>query len=282
MNKHLGSWTATLIGLLGAGCGGGGSGKAPTVTDFCAQKAAQECQVAARCGATLSAADCETQRAAVCMAYAATVQAPRVFVPANMAKCINTAKNVYAKAAGISPTDLNSVTEACRYVFQGNVDNLGTCALKYDCAGARICDKGKCANAVTKPAGSQCLDFGAVCAVGSYCTTDPTTTVLTCLPKAARGATCDAATPCVESLRCFAGRCADPKGSGEACASSDDCVSTGTPYCDGFAGGICDMGLLFAPGSASCSGFTTSGTTAGTGGVGTPGTDAGVDSGGGG
>jgi hypothetical protein len=270
MNKRTGSWTAMLIGLLGVSCGGGGSSKPVTVADFCAQKAQQECQVAGICGAaTLTVSDCESQRAAVCMTAAGAVQSPRVFVPGNIAKCVNTAKTVYAKTTGITPTDLNSVTDACNYVFQGNVDKLGACTVKYDCTGARICDKGKCADMTTKAAGAQCLDFGAVCATGSYCANDPTTMVLTCLPKAARGATCDAATPCQEALRCFGGKCTDPKASGETCSTSDDCVSTGTPYCDPFAGGTCDMGLFFAPQSASCHGFTASGVTAGTG-TGTP------------
>lgn len=279
-----------ILALAGAATCGGGSSKPTTLADFCSQKAAAECQVSAQCGATLTMMSCETERTNVCMQFAATIQAPRVFVPGNVGACVNQAKSVYAKTTAITPTDLAAVTDKCNYVFQGNVAAKGACTVKYDCTGTQICDKGFCATQMNKNKGDGCSDLGAVCTTGAYCLKDNTTSTYSCVAKGDRGATCGAATPCLENLRCAGGTCTDRVAATGACTTSDDCVST-APYCDPFAGSTptCDTGLQFAPGSGSCSGFTTSGVTAGTGipvgGGGTGGTsgnDAAVSDAGGG
>jgi hypothetical protein len=279
MNMRNLLWVVTLIGAGAAACGGGGSSKPPTVADFCTQKATAECQVTASCGANPTMADCLAQRAAICTAYAGAIASPRAFTPANIGKCINITKSVYAKTTAITPTDLSMVDDACNYVFQGPVEKNAPCTVKYDCTGSLVCDKGKCATLANKNKGDQCMDFGAICVAGSYCAPD-INGVLTCTAKGGQGATCDAATPCLESLRCTGGKCADRVPAGGACVSSNDCAIPSAPYCDTFAGNLCDTGLMFAPGSPSCTGFINSGVTAGTGngggGGGTGGTDGGA------
>jgi hypothetical protein len=254
--------TSVLIALFGAGCGGGKSSPPPMVSDFCSQRAMAECQVASRCGASLSMAECQTGRASVCMQWAGSIAAPRVFTPGNIASCVNMAKSVYAKTSPITPTDLSNVDNACNYVFQGMVAMLMPCTVKYDCASNRICDKGKCGDSVTKNKGDQCSDVGAICATGSFCQM-ATGGTFSCVAKGGQTQACDASTPCLETLRCVAAKCTDRAAAGAVCTTSDDCAAA-APYCDALAGGTCDMGLLFAPGSASCTGFVNSGVTAGT------------------
>jgi hypothetical protein len=258
------------------GCGGKGSSRPPTVPELCTQMATQECQISASCGQTLTMTDCLAKFQLACMSFAATAErAPRVLTAGNVGRCINTTQNVFAKPA-ITPADFVTLTDDCNYVFQGNVDKLGSCTTKYDCAGSRICDKGKCADRVTKNRGEQCMDFGAVCNTGSYCATDTATGVLTCLAKADRGAVCDGSTPCLEAFRCSGGTCA-PRLTTGTCASDDECDPS-VPYCDPYAGQTCDQGLRFAPGSVSCMTFPGfGGGAAGTDGGGT--TDSGPQNG---
>jgi hypothetical protein len=233
------------------------------MADFCSQRADAECQVASRCGATLTKDACTTQRTTVCLNWAGSIASPRVFTTGNIANCVNMAKSVYGKTSPITPTDLANLDDACNYVFQGNVASLMPCTVKFDCGPTkRICDKGKCADQMVKGANAQCSDFGAVCTTGQYCKMDATAGTFQCTAKATTGMSCADGTPCVENLRCSAGSCTDRVAAGAACASSADCP-TSAPYCDGFAGSVCDTGLLFAPGSASCSGFVSSGVTAG-------------------
>jgi hypothetical protein len=233
--------------------------------DFCSQRATAECQVAARCGGTLTKDDCQNQRKAVCLSWVSIVQQnPRVFTPGNIGACVSMATSIYAKTSPITPTDLANLDDACNYVFQGNVAMLGSCTVKFDCAQKQICDKGKCAAQMVKGATAQCSDIGAVCTTGSYCKMDAANLTYQCTAKATTGMSCADGTPCVENLRCAAatGTCTDRVPLAGTCTSSSDCATT-APYCDTFASNTCDMGLLFAPGSASCSGFANSGVTAG-------------------
>jgi hypothetical protein len=252
--KLLGSFVvvaAACVSLWIPGCGGGGSSTPITVGAFCQQKADKECQVTTRCGnATPSA--CSLQRVAVCMAFAnAATVAPRVFHPENVNACVNKTNSVYTKATAILPSDLADLDDVCNYVFQGN--STTTCAVKYDCATAsKICDKGRCADKVTKNKDQLCGNPGEVCATGSYCKLDTASTTYTCVAKGAQGAACDAATPCVEALRCDSTATCQPRANPtETCATNDDCATT-APYCDPYIGHKCDSGLSFGGGAAAC------------------------------
>jgi hypothetical protein len=248
-----------------------------TEADFCAQKAEAECQVTSKC--LTDPASCKTQRTAVCTAFASAAKASgmRNFVAGNVGDCINKTKSAYGKST-ITPMDMASMDEACNYVFQGKgVVNVDSCTVKYDCANRVICDKGLCATQHSVSTG--CSNAGDVCPTNNYCAPNASQ-VLVCMPKGMSGATCDASTPCIDSLRCSGGSCTDRVPLAGACTSNDDCASA-APFCDPYAGNKCDQGLSFASGSASCADYG-DGSTAGTGGVGGgPGGSGGAGGGGG-
>jgi hypothetical protein len=271
-------WTTTLIGMLAAGCGGGGKSTPLTIGDFCNQKATEECKAAVKACVVVTMDACMTERTAACTQFATNAAvSPRVFTQANVGNCISKTRSAYGKTT-ITPKDFADVDDACNFVFQGNVANLMPCTIKYDCAGApnsMICDKGFCAKPVTKKKGEQCSDKGAICETGAYCLLDTTTTTYSCIAKAGPGAVCDANTPCLENLRC-AGTCTDRIPAGGSCSSNDDCV-TSAPFCDNSVNNICDTGLTFSPNAPSCAdygGTTGAGGSGGGGGGGAAGSDA--------
>src|SRR5437763_16499777 len=96
---------AAIAGLL-AGCGGGGSSKPLTESDFCAQKADAECQVTDQCVTEKDA--CKPKRMTACMMFVAQAKASgkRVFVPGNVGTCVNKTKTYYAKTAPITVSDM--------------------------------------------------------------------------------------------------------------------------------------------------------------------------------
>ncbi|HEY7376930.1 MAG TPA: hypothetical protein VIF57_32525 [Polyangia bacterium] len=253
----------TSVGL-GVGCGGGGGGKTVTEADFCAQKADAECQVTDRCVSDKTM--CKTQRTAVCTAFASAAKASgtRTFVAGNVGDCINKTKSAYGKST-ITPADMASMDEACNYVFQGKgAVNVDSCDVKYDCANKVICDKGLCATSHSVSAG--CSNPGDVCPSNNYCAQNASQ-VFVCMAKGMSGATCDANTPCIDSLRCSAGSCTDRVPLAGNCTSNDDCA-TAAPFCDPYAGNKCDQGLSFASGSASCADYGGTASPAGAGGAG--------------
>ena len=256
--------TVAITGLL-AGCGGGGAGKQPTESDFCAQKADAECQVTDRCVTTKD--DCKADRMAVCTAFVAAAKSngKRVFVTGNIGGCISKTMAVYAKTSPITPKDLADMDDVCQYVFQGDGEvNVDTCQTKYDCAGKVICDKTYCAKQMNVT--TTCGNPGDICPAGKYCAPN-SSSLLVCTDKGASGDTCDETTPCLEALHCAAGTCTDRVGSAGSCTSSDDCLAA-APYCDPYAGNKCDPGLSFAAGSPSCADYGGSGSGPGTGGTG--------------
>jgi hypothetical protein len=257
---------AAMAGLL-AGCGGGGSSKPLTETDFCNQKAEAECQVSDRCVTDKDA--CKADRMTVCTMFVADAKASgtRFFTEGNVSNCINKTKSVYAKTAPITPTDMNDVSDACNYVFQGKAKVTEACTLKWDCADkSHICDKMLCAPKVTKNSGDLCGNPGEICNTGSFCMMNGATYM--CMARVASGMPCNTTMPpCLESLRCAAGTCADRVASAGSCSSNDDCIST-APFCDPYAGNKCDPGLSFAVGAPVCNDFGGSGSGPGTGGQG--------------
>jgi hypothetical protein len=275
---------AMIVGAgtgLFTGCGGGGGGKQVTESDFCAQKADAECQVTSIC--LTDASLCKMQRQTLCTMFATNAKASgkRVFVPGNVADCINKTKDAFKKTSPITPSDMATVDEACNYVFQGKgVVNVDMCDVKFDCANKVICDKGFCAT--QKNVTSGCGNPGDVCPSDQYCAQNMSS-VYVCMPKGMSGTACDGTKPCVDSLRCAGGSCTDRVASGGTCASNADCA-TSAPFCDPYAGNKCDLGLSFASGSPSCSAFggTTGagGTSGGTGGSGGSGGGAGSGAGG--
>jgi hypothetical protein len=256
-----------LTTLVGAGCGG--SSKPKTVDDFCKEKVTAECQkVATKCVSSVDT--CVANRLSLCHDFAAQAQASgtRNFIPGNIGNCVSKTESVYGKNGAITPADLDSVDEACNWVFQGNAKELDACTVRFDCLDKnQICDKGLCAKPVNKNKGDLCGNPGEVCKTGAFCQMMAATTYK-CADKASLNQTCSEDIPCKEDLRCALGSCADRVGNTGSCSSDDDC-DTAAPFCDPFAGNKCSQGLLFASGSNSCAGFTNPGSvTTGAGGHG--------------
>ncbi|HEY2904040.1 MAG TPA: hypothetical protein VGL59_25860 [Polyangia bacterium] len=252
--------TATI-----SGCGGGGGSTAVTPTDFCAQVATKECQVVNKC-AILDMNACLTARKAVCMDQVTQRQvAPRVFRAANISACVNQVNAVYSTNGTIMPSQIDMMNDACEYVFQGDVKESSPCSVKYDCTGTLICDKTLCAKKVVKNLNDLCGNPGEICNTGSYCSMMGS--VYKCVAKHMVDEACDNDTnPCLESLRCLAGKCAARAAAGAACTSDDDCA-TAVPYCDPYTGNKCDLGLSFGGGAAACAAFGGTASTGGTGGA---------------
>jgi len=222
MTRRTLAQVAAIAGLL-AGCGGGGSSKPITESDFCAQKAEAECQVSDDC--LTDPMTCKTKRTSLCNMFGADAKAPpskRVFKADNIGLCIDRTKNAYAKTSAISPQELADINDACSWVYQGDAKKLEMCTVTYDCADkSHICDKGLCAPKVTKNSGDLCGNPGEVCAMGSSCMMVGATFM--CQPKLGMGMTCSATTaPCLENLRCSGGTCTDRVALGEGCTTNDD------------------------------------------------------------
>lgn len=241
-----------------AGCGGGSGGSTLTQNEFCAKKAANECMgVADRCAATSAA--CKAKRVFACDAFAVVQQAApsspttRPFRPDLAGACLSKATEVYAKPL-ITPTDRNTLDEACARVFSGKKKATDatepTCVSDYECDANQICDSFFKTCAPKKPvaANAGCNNPGEICPAGQFCTGSPRK----CVPRQMAGETCDAS-PCLETLRCVGGTCAERVGLTMHCASDDDCLPE-VPYCDTFNGSICTTGFSPSTLNAECIG----------------------------
>ena len=227
--------------------------KYPSVDSFCSEKANQECQVAAKCAATMDS--CLSARKAQCASDAtSSSSSTRQYRAANAQACIDKAHDTYSKDGTITPGDLKALRDTCGRVFQGSQKALQACASNYDCDGAMICDKMLCAMPSSKSKSAGCASAGDQCEAGSYCNEAGAASV--CLAKKASGEQCNATAPCLEDLRCN-NTCLPRFTTGVPCATDDDCAST-APYCDP-ALNKCDAGLIFAPGAAACKASTLSG-----------------------
>jgi hypothetical protein len=280
------------VGLLLVGCGGGGGGTPLTPSVYCAERAVAICkQPIVACSPGLEKTKCETDQAALCAAENAAVVAPRVFTVANVSKCVSTASNIFSHAGNdpITPAQLDTVVDACAYVYQGTVPDNMPCTVKYDCLTGRICDKSICHAEKKVNKGESCGNPGEVCNKGSYCL-ENSAHVFTCVAKAGAGEACGPTTPCLEdTLHCVSGLCAKRAVLGEDCATNDDCSTVETngptgkieaaPYCNPFASWTCSKNLTFSPGSDSCTMFSPlPGSVAPpTGGAGASGSDAATD-----
>ena len=258
MTTHGTSWVALsaiwlAVGLVG-GCSGGG--KTKTEEDFCLEKTTAECQsVSNKCATSVD--PCVTARVPLCHEFVAEAKASgtRFFVTGNIGNCVSKSKSVYAKNGAITPTDLDGLEDACNYVFQGNAMNLQACTVKYDCLDkSHICDKGRCAKRIEKNKGELCGNPGEVCKKGSFCQLMDGN-IFECAEKAAENKVCSEDVPCKEELRCSLGSCTKRAGNLASCGSDDDC-EVAVPFCDPYAGNKCTCGLLFGPGSTSCTSFS--------------------------
>ncbi|MEO6419234.1 MAG: hypothetical protein ABIP39_07505, partial [Polyangiaceae bacterium] len=136
--------------------------KYPSVDSFCTERANQECQVAAKCAATMG--DCLSARKAQCTADAgSSTTSTRQYRSGNAQACIDKTHDTYSKDGTITPTDLKALADTCGRVFQGTAKALAACTSSFDCEGSLICDKMLCAPANTKSKGSGCASAGDQC-----------------------------------------------------------------------------------------------------------------------
>jgi hypothetical protein len=223
--------------------------KYPSVDSFCSEKANQECQVAAKCAATMDS--CVSARKAQCASDAAAASSSgssRQYRAANAQACVDKTHDSFSKDGTISPTDLKTLRETCGRVFTGSQKALQACVSDFDCEGSMICSKLLCAMPSSKSKGAGCASAGDQCEAGSFCNEAGAASV--CLAKKASGESCSMTAPCLEDLRCN-NVCGPRFASGVACATDDDCASS-APYCDPAINNKCDAGLIFAPGAAAC------------------------------
>jgi hypothetical protein len=197
---------------------------------FCSSKAEAECNgLSERCGATLDA--CKTERTSVCKSGVVTAQGQgRTYKPGAVQDCLDSIARTYPKG-GSAPTQTAEAETAaiCERVLSGSKKESAPCASTYECDGALICDKGVCVTEEKVAVTKQCNNAGQVCETGSYCQQQGATKF--CNPKNALGDSCSADAPCVETLRCLTGHCAERVTAGQACDNDGECGAA-APYCD--------------------------------------------------
>jgi hypothetical protein len=232
-------------------------------TDAFTQALAQaECAgVAARCGIPVDA--CVTKRTAY---WYAEVQkrAPRQFTPARAQLCIDAWKAAYSDGVltpqEIDPSVTGSAADLCERVFQGAVQDKQPCMVDYDCANSSsICHAVGavganpnllCAPKTVKKLGDGCANPGEVCDTGSYCGSQ--NGLPTCIARQTKGNACGDTVLCLETLRCKANACDDRLGSGQPCATPDDCLPD-VPLCLDVSGTLrCLASLTFGTASPAC------------------------------
>jgi hypothetical protein len=194
--------------------------KYPTVDSFCDAKAAAECKVAGpQCGVDDNA--CKTARGTACRSAAAAAVG-RVYKPSLAEDCLNKTTAVYQDRT-IDPTKEAAYTDACEKVFAGTKKDLEPCTSLYECE--NFCDvvKGFCGVKKEVAANAQCNNAGEICPKGSYCQLKGA--LRFCGDKKKVDEQCAADAPCLEDLRCLAGKCAPKVGPAGACDTKDDCTS---------------------------------------------------------
>ena len=240
-----------IMGLVGVGAFGAACSKSdstPTIASFCAQKAEKECGtkdkgVALDCGTTVAA--CTNARSVACITVATQQSGLHPLRADAIDNCLSKTATAYA-AATITPDLRAAADDACARVFSGMNKGAATdppCASDVDCDTGLICDRTVCAMPVSVAANARCNNPGETCPATQYCA--GTYPQQVCTDKAAAGAACTAG-PCLDTLRCMNGFCADKVGTRGACTTNADCAST-APYCDPYNGNECFLG--FTPAS---------------------------------
>jgi hypothetical protein len=237
-----------VVASLAAGC----SSSAPAITpaDFCTQKATEECKyVQPVCEpGGLSMASCISYRTNVCTQdYQSAINGGRrVFNPGAVAACIAQIDSGYGSlVAGSNETllysaitgptgDTSTVDYVCESVFQGAIQQNGTCTTSYDCANSSdVCTPAAfgsstdvCYTLNTVPDQSPCGNPGDVCVAGDSC------------QKNSNG----------EPL-CQAAASGSLGGVGASCKTDANCDPSSAGFCDIYAkSATCQVGYNFGYG----------------------------------
>jgi hypothetical protein len=256
LNGRVVSILFATVGMAAA-CGGGGGSKPLTEDDFCTQKATKECDgVALNCTAT--AAACLAARRTTCLTMVTDIEtnSPALtFRPENISACVSKTAEIYKKSL-ITPADRAAVDAVCGRVFSGKKVANDTCATSdFECNTGLICDTTlpvpKCA-ARTVVSGMFCGNPGETCPVGKYCT--GAVGARQCVAQKAEGDVCDpVSAPCTDAFYCPADTlvCTKKLTVRKMCTLDSDC-SAEVPYCDAYAGKICDVGFAPSPSAPEC------------------------------
>lgn len=230
IRRTLGLSAVVSVIALAAACGGddeAAPAKYPNADSFCAALASTECDaVAAVC--TVSSDACTNARKSSCSSAtsAATAQG-RTYHSANAQTCIDKTKALYADRV-LDPAKEETYRDACARVFTGAKKKSEACSNEFDCEGSLVCDKGFCAEKVSKALKEGCNNPGDICNKGLFCQDQGGTKF--CAAKGALNGTCRIPElPCAEDLRCNGTSCVALQPAGSPCDTNDECV---TKFCN--------------------------------------------------
>ena len=235
-------------GAVAIGCSDDPGPPFPDELSFCVAKAVEECVVAPKCASREE--DCRFARRNACeeAGLAARADGIRQYRPENAQACIDWTRETYAKDT-LLPSDSAALDDVCLRVWRGAVPKFQPCKSTFECADGLVCDKGRCGELAQHSVGQPCANPGESCDASSICTLRDG--VYQCDAKVPRGGECSPeGPPCQPGLRC-AGTCQDRLGSGETCASNDDCAAI-APFCDPYVNNKGGAGLRFGPGYGAC------------------------------
>lgn len=170
---------------------------------------------------------------------------------ANAEACLAAVTAVYADAK-VTADEHKQLKQSCDKVFRNDKAKGASCSSDNDCADGLGCyqhasdaTKHTCETITIAAKGDECSTIGTVCAEGTFCYNGEF-----CVSRAAKDAACDEKKPCLESLSCVEGKCADKDPQGTACTSDNDCTSG---YCARIGEKtVCANTLTFGSGSELC------------------------------
>lgn len=248
------NWVAAgvVVGIVGSVLGGCSSSSGPTTpSDFCSEKANEECRYVVPVCQLLTSTACVEARTNVCMTDAtnALKSGNRVFTPGAVSACIAAIDGVYGALSfghnttlafsdfNGGPTDTSSPDYLCEAVFQGDRKSTQTCTSDFDCAGGNICTPatfgGKtavCAPLNPVSDGMPCGAAGDVCVPGDVCKANQNGEPVCQASSASLG------------------------GIGAPCKSDANCDPGTAGYCDPNANNTCQQGYSFG-GGQDCKAF---------------------------
>jgi hypothetical protein len=221
--------TLFALGGLALACSSTPEDKFASSDQFCTAKAEAECNNLAKpCGAGVDA--CKAKRVAACNSAAtAAAGQGRSYRSNAVQDCLDKINSVFTNSAvNVTPDSDASVVGVCERVFSGSKAEREPCANTFECGGALICDS-ICSVQATVALNGGCANAGQLCDKGLYCQGTGKSSV--CVARNKLGGACGATNPCLETLRCVAGSCADRVTVGSACDSDSDCAAD-APLCD--------------------------------------------------
>jgi hypothetical protein len=239
------------------------------VRSFCEEWARRACNdtVVSRCAAESKDA-CVSAQGAFCESLVPDGKYSSVTAPA----CLDGVETAYSDAVLTADErdTVRSLGTPCDKIVSGSTGKGGECVEDGDCnrevdlacvkkAGSRT---GKCEKPTSVGGGISCSDPEVVCDDGFYCDGSH------CVEAVGEGATCSAGVPCKADFQCLtdagepvgiasdggneSGSCTARKKIGEACNTSDDCLSRICAPRVNSNAGVCADQILLTPSEPIC------------------------------